>query len=198
MQQLTHGVPDGGDLALYDPTGPDQDPTQFSCGGYRFYLQYTTILAPEFYAYAEVQPFDSFGVILAYDPQSRESWEQVSHIHQRFQRRFAKRESLPFQVLVLGLKADVEDGQRQVTREEGEHFSTLHAYRFAECSARSGAGVREVFELFVLDAYNATTTPGRSPAAETRNSIRTAAAALNDAAPVLVQNNDSGTGRNRD
>jgi len=81
--------------ALYDPTGFEEIQRYF-CGGYDFDLDIVDKLVQFHYS---LLTYASFGVILAYDTQSRSSWENVARIHDALCAR--NYQTLPFLLLCL-------------------------------------------------------------------------------------------------
>jgi len=153
--QLLYGDMDGGVRyreALYDPTGFEEIQRYF-CGGYDFDLDIVDKLVQFHYS---LLTYASFGVILAYDTQSRSSWENVARIHDALCAR--NYQTLPFPTVVLGLRADLQ-GQDCASRQEAERFSKEHGCHFLECSAKTGDGVHETFKFFIEQAYTSVLRP---------------------------------------
>ncbi|KAK4455137.1 hypothetical protein QBC34DRAFT_108317 [Podospora aff. communis PSN243] len=140
--------------ARHDPTGLDE--TQlYRCGEYFLSMEITKNLK-----YAEdcyIDTASAVGVILAYDVHSRDSLAYISRIHDILRNELAGsvgrdpgtpgQPPMPFEVVMLGLKADSDSsavGER-VPKEEGERCARERHCRFAECSAKTGEGVQEVF-----------------------------------------------------
>lgn len=102
---------------------------------------------------------DYYGVVLAYDVHSPESWGEVCNTYRglRWARRYDG--GIPVQFLLLGIDSRIRIGdwyaapEHQVSRKEAEEFAQQNDCHFAECSARTGEGVHQAFELFVRHAH---------------------------------------------
>lgn len=84
------------------------------------------------------------GIIFAYDISSRVSFEDLTERYEGLLRHYKQKSSLD-PVVVLGLKSDVSGNERQVSEEELASFAASRGCLPGECSARTGAGIDEVF-----------------------------------------------------
>lgn len=101
-------------------------------------------------AHADRQSY--FGIALVYDIQSRSSFVEMSRSYDMI-RQNSGDHAPPFGIAVLGLKADLERVEGSVSREEGERFARDRGCYFAECSAKTGEGVREAFGSLVESVH---------------------------------------------
>ena len=139
----------GGEKLFWEQYLMCGDYPEYLCGGYRYYLYITET---DYHG----PNGDHYGIILAYDITSRPSFEEACRLHSTIGNSSSQRlEAVP--VLLLGLKADLGEVARQVTREEAEKFAQDHHCRHAECSALTGEGVQKAFGCFVVGAYTSTT-----------------------------------------
>lgn len=85
-------------------------------------------------------------LVFVYDISSRTSFETLT---ERFDDLLVRctymSSSSP--VMILGLKADVSDDERQVSKDDLSSFAASRGCLFAECSAKTGSNVDEVFGL---------------------------------------------------
>ena len=56
-------------------------------------------------------------------------------------------------IIIVGNKCDVEDGERQVTIEEGENYAKNKGYHFYETSAKTGQNIQEAFNDIFEQLY---------------------------------------------
>jgi hypothetical protein len=77
----------------------------------------------------------------------------VARLHDTVSRELGDKISL-VQVLVLGLKADLDGQGKRVPRVEAEAFARAHGYRYAECSARTGKGAYDALGSFVEHVHS--------------------------------------------
>jgi hypothetical protein len=87
-------------------------------------------------------------VVFAYDISSRASFEELMARYDDLLGYYNRVYSVS-PVTILGLKADVSDNEREVSREELSSFAATHGCLPGECSARTGWGVDEVFSQVV-------------------------------------------------
>ncbi|KAI8992573.1 ras family-domain-containing protein [Pilobolus umbonatus] len=90
------------------------------------------------------------GALLVYDITRRETFEHVS----MWLADVRKHANPNTTVVLVGNKCDMESGQRQVTKEEGEKFAKENDVAFfIETSAKSAENVEEVFAKTAEDVY---------------------------------------------
>ena len=58
-------------------------------------------------------------------------------------------------IIIVGNKCDVEDGERQVTVEEGQNYADSKGYHFYETSAKTGQNIKEAFDDIFEQLYKA-------------------------------------------
>ena len=56
-------------------------------------------------------------------------------------------------IIIVGNKCDVEDGERQVTVEEGQNYADSKGYHFYETSAKTGKNIEEAFNDMFEQLY---------------------------------------------
>ena len=56
-------------------------------------------------------------------------------------------------IIIVGNKCDVEDGERQVTIEEGKNYAENKGYHFYETSAKTGQNIQEAFNDIFEQLY---------------------------------------------
>lgn len=95
-------------------------------------------------------------VVFAYDVSSRASFEELMVRYDDLLG-YYNQVSSASPVTILGLKADVSDNEREVSREELSSFAASHGCLSGECSARTGWGVDEVFS-HIVESVHATRT----------------------------------------
>ena len=127
----------------YDIQGGYECP-RFFCGGYEYQVDFNyEVYWNQYMAY-------HYCVILAYDILSPSSWEEVLRLHVLVDGALGHRDKRGyFQLLILGLKSDLQGSGIRVPHEEAKAFAYHHGYRYAECSALTGDGVYEAFEMLV-------------------------------------------------
>lgn len=133
-------------MISYDGNAGEDRNARFLCSGYEYCIGFDS----QFYFYASLTSY--YGIVLAYDIASRDSWEEVTRLQSKVCSGLGERKSSVL-VLVLGLKADMEGQEKRVPRAEAEAFATLHGYRYAECSAITEKGVHEAFGTFVENSH---------------------------------------------
>lgn len=92
-------------------------------------------------------------VVFAYDISSRASFEELMRRYDDLFRYYNPVSSAS-PITILGLKADVRDNEREVSREELYSFAASHGCLSGECSARTGWGVDEVFSHIVESVHS--------------------------------------------
>ncbi|KAJ7505375.1 ras protein [Mycena galericulata] len=99
----------------------------------------------------------SEAVILMYSVSSRASFERLPELRNEA---FKNRKRAFF--VLVGNKSDVDAGQREVTREEGQAAARELGCGFAETSAKTGAGVEEIF-MELVRAHRSTALLEKKP-----------------------------------
>lgn len=153
--QLLYDDMDGGELLELSEHFMDEEIPAYLCGGYEYNLDVITSASNPMLDYSSGVGHDFFSVILAYDVHSQASFDEVSRLYDSIcpRRNMGQPE---INILVLGLKADLDSTDGRVPREAGESFAKERGCSFAECSARSGDGVYEAFGMVVEYAYSIT------------------------------------------
>jgi hypothetical protein len=130
----------------YDPHAGEDVFAQYFCDGYEYQIEFAHEL--------HCVPFLSgFGIVFAYDILSKESWEEVVRLHDTVSHELGDKISL-VQVLVLGLKADLDGQGKRVPRVKAEAFARAYGYRYTECSARTGKGAYDALGSFVEHVHS--------------------------------------------
>lgn len=91
---------------------------------------------------------DAPGIALVYDITSKTSFSSL----QRWMTDISTHADKDVTVALIGNKGDL-DGERQVTREEGEAFAKEFNLRFWETSAKTGTHVEEAFDFLAESVY---------------------------------------------
>jgi hypothetical protein len=91
-------------------------------------------------------------LVFVYDISSRASFEELT---ERFDDLLVRcnHVSSSSPVMILGLKADVSDDVRQVSTDDLSGFAASRGCLFAECSAKTGSNVDEVFCLITEQVH---------------------------------------------
>lgn len=146
-----------------DPTLAEPPRPVYRCGGYDYHLDIwettptnpQTGQVPMLYHYC--------GIILVYDLSSPHSWDEAVRLRNVISDSRPiqdgeqdKTSPSALQVMILGLKADIQGGC-WVPRHEREDFARQHGSIFAECSARTGEGLHEAIGAFVEQAHETIT-----------------------------------------
>lgn len=142
-----------------DPTLGEPDPPTYYCGGYEYKLH----IRGSMFRPADIDStgysgnYAYYAVIVVYDLTSPHTWDEAVRLQNlisadRPADDVKKEGDVALQVMVLGLKTDIQRG-RWVSREDRESFARQHGTLFAECSARTGEGVHEAMEAFVEHAH---------------------------------------------
>ncbi|OIW32944.1 ras-domain-containing protein [Coniochaeta ligniaria NRRL 30616] len=100
-------------------------------------------------------------LVFVYDISSRASFEELT---ERFDELLVRCNYLSSAspVMILGLKADVSDDERQVSKDDLSGFAASRGCLFAECSAKTGANVDEAFGLITEQVHiSLTASEGR-------------------------------------
>ncbi|DAZ92561.1 TPA: hypothetical protein N0F65_012791, partial [Lagenidium giganteum] len=84
------------------------------------------------------------GALLVYDISRRESFE---HLGRWLQECNQNCQNDNIEIMVVGMKADVSEKERQVTEEEGREWARAHGLYFIEASAKTAQNVEQVFSL---------------------------------------------------
>lgn len=84
------------------------------------------------------------GALLVYDVGRRESFE---HLGRWLQECHQNCHNDDVEIMVVGMKCDVSDEERQVTEEEGRNWAKAHDLYFIEASAKTARNVEQVFAL---------------------------------------------------
>lgn len=143
--------------ALKDPMGLDER-QRYTCGEYYLDMAFLDDLGLQHHTVG----YDGFfGLILAFDVTSQPSWTHVTRMYSIIAESFSQDGgAIPFDIVILGLKADVPADGRCVDGEVVNDFATSHALVAFECSAKTGEGVEEPFDFLVQQAYRAAITVG--------------------------------------
>ncbi|KAH8903526.1 ras-domain-containing protein [Coniochaeta sp. PMI_546] len=91
-------------------------------------------------------------LVFVYDISSKASFEELT---ERFDDLLVRcnHVSSSSPVMILGLKADVSDDVRQVSKDDLRDFAASRGCLFAECSAKTGSNVDEVFCLITEQVH---------------------------------------------
>ena len=95
---------------------------------------------------------DTHGVILTYDITSSKSFERVKFWLNDIETNGNKTE----QKILIGNKQDLEE-ERQVSMIDAKIFAEENKLKWLECSAKSGKGINDIFEILanqIIDQYN--------------------------------------------
>ncbi|KAG7387690.1 Ras- protein RABB1c [Phytophthora pseudosyringae] len=84
------------------------------------------------------------GALLVYDVSRRESFEHLGRWLQECHQNCHNDE---VEIMVVGMKCDVPEGEREVTEEEGRSWSAAHGLYFIEASAKTALNVEQAFAL---------------------------------------------------
>lgn len=91
-------------------------------------------------------------ILLVYSVDSSDSFSDLDTWYQSVQDNAPQN----ITVILVGNKSDVDSSERQVTTEQGEEYARRMGMHFYEVSAKSGAGIDELFEeapKYYLEAY---------------------------------------------
>ncbi|KAI9915253.1 hypothetical protein PsorP6_007329 [Peronosclerospora sorghi] len=87
------------------------------------------------------------GALLVYDVSRRESFEHLGRwLHECHQ----NCQNDEVEIMVVGMKCDVEARDRQVTEEEGRTWAAAHGLYFIEASAKTAVNVEQAFTLIAM------------------------------------------------
>ncbi|KAB5522873.1 hypothetical protein GE09DRAFT_1154431 [Coniochaeta sp. 2T2.1] len=128
--------------SLFDAHQVNGEFPPFVCGGY----EYTLDLSYEVYLVQYMA--QHYCVILAYDILSPDSWDELVRLHAVVDGALGDKRG-PFQLLILGLKSDLQGSGNRVPLQKAKAFADDHGYGYAECSALTGEGVHEAFAMLV-------------------------------------------------
>lgn len=139
---------DGGELLEQAMFFMEDETPTYLCGEYVYTLDITASPSGPALHFGQF-----FSVILAYDVHSQDSFDEVSRLYDTISRHGTSGQS-GFNVLVLGLKADLDSADGRVPRETAAKFASERGCSFAECSAKTGDGVYEAFGMVVEYAHS--------------------------------------------
>ncbi|KAG6368290.1 hypothetical protein INS49_002495 [Diaporthe citri] len=131
---------DGGELLEQARFYMEEEVPTYLCGEYVYNLDIITSASDPILDYGQGFGHSFFSVILAYDIHSQDSFDEVARLYDTICRHQKSGQS-GFDILVLGLKADLDSADGRVPRDIGERFAWERECSFAECSAKSGDGV---------------------------------------------------------
>lgn len=87
------------------------------------------------------------GALLVYDVSRRESFEHLGRWLQECHQNCHNDE---VEIMVVGMKCDVDERQREVTEDEGRNWAAAHGLYFIEASAKTALNVEQVGRLLLL------------------------------------------------
>lgn len=129
---------------------------RYYCDGCIYSLKVILVTDPEASMPAMLLRYDYFGLVLAYDVNSRDSLDFVSQLQERLTESSEQATSaLP--TAILGLKSDLEQGQcdeegRRISCDQGEKLARISGCHFDKCSSKTGHRVYASFGYFVEEA----------------------------------------------
>ena len=91
----------------------------------------------------------SDGFLIVFDVNEKSTFESVINWINYIDERVDIAEKV---LILVGNKIDIEE--REVTREEAEYFAKDKNMKYFETSAKTGAGIKEVFQELYKDVYN--------------------------------------------
>jgi small GTP-binding protein len=143
VQRYCHNTYAGGG---HKPTlGFDFSAKKLESSGKKIAIQvWDTAGQEEYKAVAKMYYKDVHGVVLVYDTTDKTSFEKVKFWLDDLEMNGHKME----QRVIVGSKMDLIT-KREVTMYEGKKFATERKLEWAECSAKTGEGVIELFDTLV-------------------------------------------------
>ncbi|CAH0479040.1 unnamed protein product [Peronospora belbahrii] len=114
------------------------------------------------------------GALLVYDVGRRESFEHLGRWLQECHQNCHNDE---IEIMVVGMKCDVEDREREVTEEDGRKWAADHGLFFIEASAKTALNVEQAFTLIattILRKFDDSTYQIRKSSGPSRVCIDTA------------------------
>jgi len=96
--------------------------------------------------------------IMVYDITDQESFKEIETWKSKFMQQANVDNARSYPFLLLGNKSD-RDGERKVSRNEGEQYAKNHKMAFYETSAMNGQNIRDAFEDIASIAAESDTVP---------------------------------------
>ncbi|KAK3369367.1 P-loop containing nucleoside triphosphate hydrolase protein [Lasiosphaeria ovina] len=128
----------------------DED-VRFYCDGRIYQVEVLFASDDIFSYYHALDIYAYYGVIVAYDIRSYESFRQVPRLCDAVLH-YCGPGGPPCPVMVVGLHSDAHDEERAVSGAEALKLATDRGFAFIECSAKTGSGVHETFSHFIPEA----------------------------------------------
>ena len=93
----------------------------------------------------------SDAIILVFSFDRRNSFDELKDFINMIREQINIEETVKF---ILGNKNDINEKEREISREEGELFAEQNNCEYFEVSAKTGYNIREVFFQLYIDIYN--------------------------------------------
>lgn len=148
-------------VETYDPTIEDCYRTDFDYNGQKIMLEiFDTAGTEEFGAMRNFYLRDGNGFILVYSITQMSSIEDTEKIKEDIA---MTKESDKCPMILVGNKKDLER-DRVISRQMGEDLARKYECDFLEVSAKTGEGIREIFETLVAEMVKRDRKPKSTPA----------------------------------